>query len=130
MEKTDIYRTPFLKKLLVLLICGIIGAVIIFILLSIFAGVIIETGSYVSLFRVAVYISAFAGGFISGFLAAKNTGGRGFIIGAMASFFCIFLVWVITLIPGHESNNGLIPAALCIAGGVVGGIIGANTLKK
>jgi putative membrane protein (TIGR04086 family) len=129
MDKADIVRTPFLKKFLLLLICGAVGAFVSVAILAVFAAVIVGTGSFSALAGIAVYAAAAAGGFVSGLMAAKNLKGRGIVIGIAASVICIAILSLVALITGAE-GGGIIPAALCLAGGIAGGIIGVNMAKK
>jgi putative membrane protein (TIGR04086 family) len=130
MEKTGLDGTPFFKKLIVLLVCGAAGAFVAVAILAVFAALIVGTGSYSALASLAVYTAAVAGGFISGLIAAVNLCGRGIFIGATAAVVCILILSLIALIPGAEVKSGIIPAVACAAGGIAGGILGANIPKK
>lgn len=130
MEKTDLERTPFFKKLVVLFLCGAVGVLLAVLILLLFAAIIVGTGSYTALAGVAVYIAAIVGGLASGLIAARNLYGRGFLIGAAASLVCILILSLIALFLGAQEKSGVIPAVACLAGGIVGGIFGANISKK
>lgn len=106
-----------------LLACGAFGALATVLALLVSAAIAVSAGRYSAVERPALYISAVIGGAVSGFAAARAMGKNGILNGGIASAVSALLLSLPSL---FTSGGGVIPALVCFAGGLFGGIAGVN----
>ncbi|NLO45298.1 MAG: TIGR04086 family membrane protein [Clostridiales bacterium] len=108
-----------------------VGSAAFFLLLLMFASVILRFDIDSSVLAVFAFASAAIAAFISGFAAVRPTRKKGILAGALSVLPILILITVISAITcGSPGQNMLIAAAVMIAGGAAGGISAVNMRRK
>ncbi|HHX71369.1 MAG TPA: TIGR04086 family membrane protein [Clostridiales bacterium] len=115
------------RYFLFMFLCTLAGTVMALLILAIFSFLIIKSGSFQAYFKPAITVAMIAGGFLSGFMAARGLRKNGLATGLFASILCLCLLWLLSLLGDRGQGMAfLMPNLLCMIGGLGGGILGVN----
>ncbi len=105
------------------------GLVVLVLGLCVVSVIVMKSSDFNLFTKFIIYGLVLFGGFLSGFFANKKLKGRGIVNGAVASlvFAIIFSVICIIAMRFNISPEILILLPVSIVGGIVGGIISANS---
>ncbi len=120
-----------LNPIAAFLLSALKGYVLSIILLLLLSSLIFKGTQFTTLFIILIYLSVSLGGFVSGYSAASNINGRGYINGLIsASVFSAFiLISNAVLLKFNISTYIFIPLLSSVFMGLIGGIVSVNKKK-
>lgn len=117
-----------------LALCGLAGAGLYFLLLSLFSFLALKTDLSDSLFMPFGLVSGVISGFFSGYAAVRPIMKKGLIFGAVSGLICVSICGTLAFaVNGGKAGSGLIIlSALILASSAAGGIaaVGAKPKRK
>ena len=111
-------------------VAALIGVAAELAILFLFALAAAKWGNAALLQSVGVYVAAVIGGLLSGFPAARAFGKNGLANGGIAALLCSGLTTAVAWLFSAETSANPIVGLACVAGGLVGGLIGVNLTKR
>ncbi len=123
---------PAKRMLRPLLWGSVVGIAVCAVLLLIAAAVMTSGAISNAMVTPIAMAAATVAAFVGGLVAARLSGERGLLYGAASGLAWFLLVTVISLAALHEIRGStlLLRAALTVAGGAFGGVLGVNMKKR
>lgn len=105
------------------------GLVVLMVGLSVVSVIVMKSTDFNLFTKLIVYGFILFGGFLSGFFANRKLKGRGIVNGILASliYAVVFLIICVIAMGFNISPEILIVLPVSIVGGIIGGIISANS---
>ena len=122
-------KSTFFNKLL---IGSILGFLVFFAFVALYALVSLKTNGDTSLYKPAGWIMGFISGVIGGFVSVRPIKEKGAIFGALSGATVSFLVATVLFLINNSSagSSVFVIMGLIIAGGIAGGITAVNLIIK